>query len=316
MRKTESMKAERADKSVAEEVEELRRRVAELESAEHLRAGGGAPSQHPDFFRLLLEKACELILVLSRDAGMRYASPAALPMTGYPPQELLSMKPFEFVHPDDLPLVRERFSAGAAEPGRAVRARFRFRRKDGSCFEAEAVARNLLDDPVVAGIVVNLRDAGVLGGEEGAAGAREERYRFLVENLQGVVLALDIRGNVLYISPVVERISQYAVEDLTGLSFMRFIHPDDLHGFMQSFHRLLAGAGDPCEFRMVDKGGTFFYVQFSGRRFEEKGGAAGLVGVMSEITERKQADEARKRSEEHFRAIIRRNINYSRGSQS
>jgi len=309
------MDAEQADKHIEEELEELRRRVAELEGAEHTHRKSDVPPNDSDYFRLLVENAYDLILVLNRDGSMRYASPAALRMTGHHPEELVSMNPFEFIHPEDLPEIMEKFTAGIVEPGRVERVEYRSRRKDGSWFVAEAVAMNLLDNPVVDGIVINLRDITEMRRMEAELRVSEERYRFLVENLNDVIFTIDTQGTVLYISPAVERISRYTPEDLTGNSFMRFIHPDDLPGLMQSFRRTLSGANEPHEFRVIDKDGSLFYVQTSSRPFEENGRVAGLIGIMSEITERKQADEARKRSEENFRAMIRRNIHYSRGSQ-
>jgi len=70
------------------------------------------------------------------------------------------------------------------------------------------------------------------------------------------------------ISPAVQRICRYTPKDLTGNSFMRFIHPDDLPGLMQSFRRTLSGTNEPHEFRVIDKDGSLFYVQTSSRPFE------------------------------------------------
>ena len=310
------MDAIQADKHSAEEPREPRRSGGEPGRAERLRDGGAVAPEHPDYYRRLLESAGEPMLVLGRDARIRYASPAALRLSGCHPRELLGMYPRAFLHPAELPLLVEGFSSCIAEGGSVVEARFRLRRKDGSWVEAEAALRNLLGDPAVGGIVVSLRETGVPGGRQGEPGASEEGYRFLVENLHEVVFSLDARGYVLYISPAVERISRYLAGDLTGRPFTRFIHPDDLQVFLQGFHRALAGEGEPCEFRMLDKDGEHFYVQCSSRPFGENGRPHGLVGVMSEISERKRLDEARKRSGEHFRAMIRRNINYSRGSQA
>ena len=65
---------------------------------------------------------------------------------------------------------------------------------------------------------------------------------------------------------------------------------------------------------MSDKDGSLLYVQTSSRPFEENEQPAGLIGIMTEMTERKNADEARRRSEESFRAMIRKNIHYYRGT--
>jgi PAS domain S-box-containing protein len=314
MRKTVAMNDERAGEQIKKELEELRRRVAELESV-------GAPHKKEkdqpggsDYFRLLVENAYDLILVINRDLSIRYVSPSAKSMTGYDPEEVMSRNSFEFVHPDDLPVLVEKFSAGILEPGRMEQLEYRTRCKDGSWLVTEAVAMNLLDNPVVDGIVVNLRDITRFREMERELRESEERYRYLIENLNDVVFTLDTQGILSYISPAVERISNYNTAELIGQPFMRFIHPEDLPGLLESFQKTLGGHIEPYEFRIIDKEGSLIDVHTSSRPFQENGQTVGLIGVMTEITERKQADEARRRSEESFRAMIRKNIHYYRGS--
>jgi PAS domain S-box-containing protein len=308
------MEAERGDEQIKRELEELRQRVAELEAAEPSHRKEAVPGLHDDYFRHLVENAYELILVINRDFSLRFVSPSAKRMTGYEPEEVLSMNAFEFVHPDDIPKLVEKFTAGIQEPGRVEHIEYRTRRKDGSYFITEAVAVNMLDNPSVEAVVVNLRDVTEYRKIEQELRKSEERYRFLVENLNDVVFTVDTQGTVLYISPAIERISQYTAEEVEGQPFMHFIHPEDLAGLLQSFMRTLDGILEPYEFRVIDKDGSLIHVQTSSRPFEEEGRTAGLIGVMAEITERKQAEEARRRSEESFRAMIRKNIHYYRGS--
>ncbi len=307
------MEAERADEQIKKELEELRRRVAELEEDAPRRKGGENPKDD-DYFRHLIENSYDLIIVINRDLSLRYVSPSAKRITGYEPEEVMHMNAFEFVHPDDLPLVAETFAAGINEPGRMERLEYRTRCKDGSYIITEAVAVNLLDNPDVEAVVVNLRDITEVRRMEEDLRRSEEMYRFLVENLNDVIFTVDTQGNVLYMSPAVERISKYKAEELIGQPFMRFIHPEDLPGLLQSFQRTLAGASEPYECRGIDKDGALLYLQSSSRPFEEGGRVAGVIGVMKEISERVQAEEARRRSEENFRAMIRKNIHYYRGS--
>jgi PAS domain S-box-containing protein len=308
------MDAQRTDAQILQELEELRQRIAELESVEAHHAKDDQPPNESDYFRMLVENAHDLILVLNADGSMRYVSPAAQRMTGYEAEELASRNPFEFVHPDDLSEIVEKFSAGLSKPGHIEHVEYRSKRKDGTWFIAEAVATNLLENPAIRGIVINIRDITQFREIEDELRKSEERYRFLVENLNDVVFTVDTQGTVLYISPTIERITQYEAGELVGQPFMRFIHPDDLPGLLESFQRTLNGILEPHEFRVIDKDGSLLYVQTSSRPFEEDGRAAGLIGIMTEITERKHADEARKRSEESFRAMIRKNIHYYRGS--
>ena len=64
----------------------------------------------------------------------------------------------QFVHPDDAARVSEDFAQLLKNPGGTYQAEVRARHKDGSWRTIEIMARNLLDDPIVGGIITNVRD--------------------------------------------------------------------------------------------------------------------------------------------------------------
>ena len=117
-----------------------------------------ALKQSEEHLRSLIENAADIITVLNRDGTRQYVSPSVEHSTGYQPDELIGKDPFELVHPDDARELHELFEAGIRQPGFKVTKEFRIRHKDGSWRIHEATAHNLLDDPVVRGIVVNSRD--------------------------------------------------------------------------------------------------------------------------------------------------------------
>lgn len=309
------MDAEKAEEQIKRELDELRRRVAELEVAEEPRKPDEEISRDDEYFRKLAENAYDAIFVLNKEGIIRYVSPSVKRITGFEPGELLGKNPFDMIHPDDRPMIIDKLTTELSIPGFVEQVEYRSLSKDGSWFIAEAVVKNLLDDTSVEGIVVNLRDITELRKMEQELRKSEERYRYLVENLNDIVFTIDNEGTITYMSPAIERISKYKVGELVDQPFSKLIYPRDLPGLLESFRRTMNGTLEPHEFRVVDKDGRLFFVQTSSRPFEEDGQAAGLIGIMSEITERIQADEARKRSEESFRAMIRKNIHYYRGSQ-
>ncbi len=117
-----------------------------------------ALKQSEEHLRSLIENATDIITVLNRDGTRQYVSPSVERSTGFRPEELVGKNPFEEVHPDDAPALRELFAAGVSQPGFMVTREFRIRHKDGTWRTHEATAHNLLDDPAVGGIVVNSRD--------------------------------------------------------------------------------------------------------------------------------------------------------------
>ncbi len=111
-----------------------------------------------EYFRALIEQGSDLVWILSDKAYIRYASPSHARVLGYAPQELVGRPAGDFIHPDDLQEARKVFQFIVRNPGRVVRGEFRFRHHDSSWRYLESAARSRLQDPVVGGAVVNLRD--------------------------------------------------------------------------------------------------------------------------------------------------------------
>jgi PAS domain S-box-containing protein len=122
--------------------------------------------------------------------------------------------------------------------------------------------------------------------------AAEKKYRALVENLNDVLFTVDPQGVITYISPVIEKITGYEASEIVGQHFDHFIHPEDLPGLVASFQRSMEGIIEPFEFRVIDKSNCIHYVRTSSRLILEDDQKLGLSGVITDITESKQAEEA------------------------
>ena len=120
----------------------------------------------------------------------------------------------------------------------------------------------------------------------------EKKYRSLVENINDIVFTVDIQGLFTYVSPVAERIFGYTPEEMLGQSFSRFIFQDDLPMLMERFHMLLAGEVDPADYRIVSKTGDVRWVRSSSRPVVVDGKAVAIQGLISDITEAKQIENA------------------------
>ncbi len=109
-------------------------------------------------FRLLVERSSDIITILDPDGTARYESPAHEHQLGYTSEEMIGTYPMALVHPDDLPQLTQIFIEGLNQPGYVAQAQYRIRHKDGSWRELESSARNLIDDPLINGILINSRD--------------------------------------------------------------------------------------------------------------------------------------------------------------
>jgi len=114
--------------------------------------------QSEERFRLLVQNSNDIITILDAEGRQTFISGPVERILGYPPEELTGIFPLERIHPDDQGAVREAFMERIPQPGSMGSARYRYRHRNDRWIYLEAVGANRLDDPVVRGIVLNIRD--------------------------------------------------------------------------------------------------------------------------------------------------------------
>ena len=117
-----------------------------------------ALKEREEKYQSLLEYSFEVIVVLSREGKIQYESQSIARLFGYSPNSLLGASAFSAVHPEDKPAILEIFNNMAEGVERIRVVRFRHRHRNGTWRDVEAVANNLLDNPIINGIVLNIRD--------------------------------------------------------------------------------------------------------------------------------------------------------------
>jgi hypothetical protein len=110
-------------------------------------------------FRALVEESWDGVALFGADGTILYGSPATTRLLGYDLTEFVGRNAFEFIHPDDQQGVVARLTEVMAQPRARVHVAARVRHKNGNWRDLEGVFTNLLDDPSVAAIVNNYRDA-------------------------------------------------------------------------------------------------------------------------------------------------------------
>ena len=123
----------------------------------------------------------------------------------------------------------------------------------------------------------------------------EEKYRSLVLNIPDVVWSVDARGNFVFVSPNIEKISGYSfseVEQGGAQLFFETIHPDDRERVEAAMDGLFS-RGEPfdVECRARRKSGEWIWVHDRAVARYQKDGVWYADGLLSDITARKRAEE-------------------------
>lgn len=235
--------------------------------------------------------------------GFDFVNDAATRMTGYTPAEHYADPDLgrKLIDPDDAPLLLEQLDGGRETPPPVC---VRWRRKDGRVIWTEHHNRFIRDEAGVAIAVEGIvRDVTDRVRSEIALRESEARYRRVVEQVPAVTYSWSLTParELLYISPQIEWLLGYSTEEWRRDPdrWLRLIHPDDLPRVRAALVAAEA-AGRPfgAEYRMRRADGAMLWVRDEARRIEdEQGRILGLTGVVTDITGRKEAEEALRQSE-------------------
>jgi len=131
----------------------------------------------------------------------------------------------------------------------------------------------------------------------------EARFRALIEKSADLILLTTADGLTTYISPAVESTLGYSSDHLVGQSAMVFCHPDDRNNIANVLKRLVNVPSEilSVEFRAIHSDGTTRWLEATGRNMLADPAVDGIVCNVRDVTERKEAEESLRKTEEQLR---------------
>lgn len=256
--------------------------------------------------RSIYENAAEGIFQSTPGGRLLSANPALARLLGFDSPEALIRETHDlagqvYADPED----RKRFLGILASQGKVSGFVVRFRRRDGEllwCLVNARLARFEPDgEEHLEGFITSINESKL--AQERLA--RSERlFKAIVDNaLEGIIVAKN--GFFVFVNPMVERMTGVPSEGLLDRPFTDFVHPDDRE--LVHRHHLARAVGHSAppvyDFRILAAGGGFLWVMASAVYFEWDGQPASLA-MLSDITERKNAERALRQAEARYRDIF------------
>ena len=142
--------------------------------------------------------------------------------------------------------------------------------------------------------------------DEEALKESETKYRSLVETAQELVWKCDVQGRFTYLNPAWEKTHGYKVEEMLGRGFGEFQRPEVFERDRQEFARELAGESvTEYETTHIARDGRELTLLFNVvPEVNARGEVIGVQGTAIDITERKRAEDALKKSEAFVKNIL------------
>ncbi len=142
----------------------------------------------------------------------------------------------------------------------------------------------------------------------------EEALRESEEELEAIfndarlgIAFFDITGKILRVNKRILKVGGYTEKEVVGkrLKLLKMFPKKSLAKMLANFTKLFSGKKvPPFDVEVYTKGGEKLTTELHGSLVRKKGRVAGMIGIMRDITEHKQAEEALQESEEKYRTIL------------
>ncbi len=226
-----------------------------------------------------------------------YLNPAWHKLTGHPVAAALGRSLLEFVHPDDV---------GTMRSGMPV-FRLRFADADYRWVHLQLHPETDAAERVISrqGVLIEIADV-----TEQVLVEIRQRFLRLLETIDGVVWEAEIGVGNTFLSPQVERLFGYSVEEWRAdPNFWRaHVHPDDLEEALRiddAAYNATHSHAYEMSYRLIAKSGKVVWVRDLCRAVVEPGRPNRMIGLMIDVTQQKNTELELLRSENRYSLATR-----------
>ena len=254
---------------------------------------GFAPQRTEPLLREAADCTPAPVWMTDQDGAMVFANRAFEESAGVPVDELLGNGWVDFLHPDDIPAVREKRAAAWADNHAAYVYEARFRRADGAWRTMLANARpRTTADGRFQGYVGLAIDLTEMRAAEAAMRESEARFRLLAESAPVMLWMGDEEGRCLYLNRPL-RAFWGVPEELGGFSWEATVVEADRQRLFAAMEMAMARR-EPLEvearYHRADGEIRTLFTRAEPRH-DPEGRFLGMIGVNVDVTEARRAEE-------------------------
>ncbi len=284
-----------------------RQRVAELEASETKRKQAEIILAGSDDYQRLFELSPLGIVVLDMKGVITACNSAVYMKSGYSKEDFIGkhFSKVATIRAKDIPKFIKTFASlirgKVPKPFEVI-----YTRKDGTTGWTEAHISLVKSGGKKVGIQVIQQDITERKQAEEALRESEKQASAAIEAARALTFNYDIATGKIGWGGAIEEITGYTREEFAKVDIEGWaerIHPDDRDEILSILQEAMRKDRATAEYRFKTKKD---YITLSSISLTEKqhGKAVGLVGILQDITERKQVEEALRESEEKLRNMF------------
>ena len=260
--------------------------------------------------RLTFESINEAIILTDLEGNIIDINEAGLRKSGYSlKSQLIGINGLQFFTEEAKPRVMEQLAKLLKEGSIPIIAS-KIISRTGRVYDVEASAVILRDNSgEPTGLIVVIRDVSDRKRMEEALRDSEEKLRLTFESIEDAIVVIDLNGFIVDLNEATLRIGGYTnKKQVIGRNAFDLIAPKDYHMVMEDLRERIAGRPkERMEYTIQPEGSEPIDVELTASTMlDENGNPTGYIAVLRDITERKQAENQLRESEQKYKELVER----------
>lgn len=234
-----------------------------------------------------LSHSIDAVQVIDKEGNILYCSPSEVNVSGYSKDETIGENGFKYLHPDDRDRIYGLLQDLVKSPGKSTTAEYRVKHKNGSWIWVETTGTNLLNEPNIRGIVINIRNI----TERKATEDKLREQAGLINNAHDAILMLDTKNEIYLWNPEAEKLYGWTEKEALGKTsqeLLKTVFPRPFEEVQESLFKKGSWEG---ELFHTTKNGKEITVESRWALIKNPEGEIRILEINRDITERKELEE-------------------------
>ncbi len=246
-------------------------------------------------FRALIENSADGLMLIDKQGEIYYQSNSVSRILGRDTKSRIGQSALEFVHDDDIIIVKQKLTESFNAPNKLIELKFRIKTGNDEWRWMDCVAVNMIEDPAVNSIVLNFHD---ITEEINSKNALDYQLRFmeaLIDSIPYPIFIKDAEAKFVGCNNAYEEVFGISRDYMIGKTVLdlEYLPIEDRIKFQQEDTKAIKDASRlSYELPIVYADGLIHKTLYSIDGFKLKNGdPGGLIGLLVDITLQKKQQE-------------------------
>jgi PAS domain S-box-containing protein len=254
-------------------------------------------------FKAYIQNSAEIIKIIDIDGRIQYCSPSYSKLFGTPAEEVVGMLNADLMAAEDRAGYLLALNEVRRQPQASQQLQLQFPSATGVTRILQAKLTNLIEDPMIKGILISEGDITHVIEAQQSRQESEQRFKLLFERSPDAIFVESEAGYILDVNDAACALHEMTREELMGKHVAELTPPENREAVVAGFKELMRGTTSYLQGESLTKSGKIVEVEIRCNVIHVQNQPA-LLLLVRDISQRKKEELLLKESEERFRALV------------